>query len=514
MTSSALRNPVLSAFLGGGLLVGCAAEGPSPPLAAAQLETQCGPTWDAQQVEQYDGTLGMTQGFVARHERRVGYQVGTGCSGTLISDDLFLSAGQCGYQVGDTIRFDYQIDRASNPRAARDFSVIAVLEQEYSSDWDYAIVRLAGQPGNEYGHASVAPIDPVIGEPLTIIGHPVHQAKQVHVGPLLDYAANTGPNWFRHHVDTRGGNSGSGVLDRHGRLIGVHTNGTPFGCGIPGSTDGNAAMRMSQLVTRSPTLAALSRSKLVWTHVGGGVSIWTVDPYGDFYSYAEHGPFDGWTPISLQDNRLMWRHTNGAVSLWIIDDAGNHVSYKEHGPFDGWTAVSYANRRLLWRHTSGLISLWTVDDAGNYVSHAEHGPFDGWTAVGYANSRILWTHTTGQASFWVVDENGGHLGYRAHGPFDGFTPLSYSNGELLWKHTSGKVSFWSLDREGNRLTGYESPAMAGWEPIAGGDRRFIYRDGAGSVRYANTDSDGVILSFVDHGPHAGWTPQITAAGRP
>ena len=103
-------------------------------LALTPPETQCGPTWDLQDVEQYDGTLGVSLAWVQRHEGAVAYHVRPGCSGTMISEDLFISAGHCDYRVGDLIRFNYQDDPSGNPRATQDFTVSAVVEQENTTD--------------------------------------------------------------------------------------------------------------------------------------------------------------------------------------------------------------------------------------------------------------------------------------------------------------------------------------------------------------------------------------------
>lgn len=78
----------------------------------AVLETICGMTDDSQPVEQYDGSLGVSQAFVARLQSRVGQlQWDTNladrydnpgnvsgvrwCTGALISHNLFISAGHC-----------------------------------------------------------------------------------------------------------------------------------------------------------------------------------------------------------------------------------------------------------------------------------------------------------------------------------------------------------------------------------------------------------------------------------
>lgn len=80
---------------------------------------QCGSDWDMQHVESYDGSLGVTRDFVDYHERFVGQLHWNNdlaskyddpgnvndvrwCTGTMISDDLMLTAGHCfGRKNGD-----------------------------------------------------------------------------------------------------------------------------------------------------------------------------------------------------------------------------------------------------------------------------------------------------------------------------------------------------------------------------------------------------------------------------
>jgi V8-like Glu-specific endopeptidase len=474
-------------------------------------ESQCGATWDAQQVERYDGTAGIPTYFVARHESRVGYHVNIGCSGTLISDDLFLSAGHCGYAVGHTVRFDYQNAPDGSARTPRDFAVTQVVEQENTATWDYAIVRLANSPGREFGHANIAAIDPPAGSVVTIIGHPAGRAKEIHAGAVLDYSSSVGTNWFRHQVDTVGGNSGSGVLNSDGQVIGVHTNA---GCVTSTPVGGNSALRMSQLVPHSATLQALTRSKILWRHNSGQISLWSLNSAGGYLSSVAHGPFAGWTPMSYSNNRLLWRHDDGRISYWTLNDANQQLTYAESGPYAGWTAVNHANDRVLWRHSSGQISLWTVNSVGNYVSSQAYGPYPGWTAVNYANNRILWRHDDGRISFWRVDDANSFVSSIVYGPFPGYTAMSYENGELLWRHVDGRTSTWTMNRAGVQLTYLENGPYPGWTPIFTSDRKLLWRHSSGQISFWNVNSYGGFLNYVEHGPISGWTALFTSGARP
>lgn len=494
-------------------LVACASEVSSEEMIAeVSQESQCGPSWDVQEVEQYNGTLGVPKAFAVKHERRVGYHVGPGCTGTLISDDLFISAGHCGYQVDDVVRFDYQVDASGVSRTGRDYRVTQVVEQEYNTSYDYAIVRLAGSPGREYGHAAIAAVDPPANSTVAIIQHPARTTKKIHAGTVLDYSSSVGANWFRHQVDTVGGSSGSGVLNTNGQLVGIHTNA---GCVTSAPIQGNSALRMSRLVPHSPTLQALERSRILWRESATGrVSLWSLNADGSQRSYVEHGPLHDWTPISMANNRILWKHTSNMISLWRIDDAGNQVSYVEHGPFADWAPVSYSNQRLLWQHTSGKISLWTLDAAGHQTGYIEHGPFPGWSVVNYANNRILWRHTSGKISFWVVNDAGHQTSYVEHGPLTNWTVLNYNNGELLWRNVDGRTSQWQVDRLGNQSSYVENGASAGWTPLAWVDRKLLWSQPSGQISYWSVNGDGAYLSHVEHGPFAGWKPLLITGGEP
>lgn len=82
------------------------------PTVEPPLESRCGLTTESQHVERYDGTLGVTTGFVQAHQSPVGliqwndnlasiYATPGNvsgvewCTGTLIDTDVFLTAGHC-----------------------------------------------------------------------------------------------------------------------------------------------------------------------------------------------------------------------------------------------------------------------------------------------------------------------------------------------------------------------------------------------------------------------------------
>jgi V8-like Glu-specific endopeptidase len=279
------------------------------------LESICGTADDSQNVEQYDGTLGVTTAFVNAHQASMG-QVQWNAnlaatytnpgnvsgvrwgSGTLISQDLFLTAGHLfdrsanGWQLprqngtNDVIssqeiatnmrvNFNFQFDPAGNPRPEVSFAITQLVEFRLDG-LDFAIIRLAGNPAATFPIARISPADAAVGDMACVIGHPAGQPKRVEAGPVTAFS---GVQIRYNDIDTLGGNSGSGIITApDGRVVGVHTNG---GCN-PAGTGSNFGVRISSIIAASPTLRDLMGPRLVidnFAYVAGG---WRVDRHPRF----------------------------------------------------------------------------------------------------------------------------------------------------------------------------------------------------------------------------------------
>jgi hypothetical protein len=234
---------------------------------------------DPQDVEKYDGTLGVTREFVNDYERPVGQLQWTdltgkfgapnedpgnvsnqrwGC-GALIegADDLFLTAGHCFRQEFRSWRvpqrngmpippaeiaplmcvcFNFQIDgETGKTREEVCYPVIELVEcspspQDPNSTVDYAIVRLGRDekyktlPGKMFGGLRVARTDLTMkNASLCIIQHPNRTEKKVEAGHLLEIRDG---RIAYNDIGTFGGSSGAPILNgMTGEIVGVHIKG-------------------------------------------------------------------------------------------------------------------------------------------------------------------------------------------------------------------------------------------------------------------------------------------------
>jgi hypothetical protein len=265
------------------------------PLRGEVLEQVCGGD-QSQDVELYDGDFGVAKRFVADHQQRVGVLRWKGdlvrrfsnpgnvngvryCSGTLIADDLFLTAGHClspfppdpSWEVpriegsnqpipsseiarNMKVEFNYQLDQLGNDRKPEPFPISELVEHVYSVDIDYAIVRLEGTPGQRFGVARVSARKVPPGDRICIIGHPQGALKRIGAGVASEYIGN---RFYYRDIDTEGGTSGSGILGSpEGPLVGVHIAG---GDCIDDLIGINRGVPMPLLLEVSPKLRGLCR---------------------------------------------------------------------------------------------------------------------------------------------------------------------------------------------------------------------------------------------------------------
>jgi V8-like Glu-specific endopeptidase len=282
----------LGLIVGNGLEAGAEAIAPPAPYEEV-LESICGVVDDSQEVEQYDGTLGVAAAFVAAHQSaacQVQWNGNLGAifnnagnvsgirwgSGTMIADDIFLT---CGHLFDDDangwmlpvdnatgtiitpaqkalnmhLNFNFQEDPMGNMRPEQSFPITELMEYRLGGI-DMAVCRIGGNPGGIFGRTRVSLDDVALNDMICIIGHPAGLPKRIEAGPAT---ALNGDAIRYNDIDTLGGNSGSGVLHANSdSVVGVHTNG---GCNAAG-TGSNSGVRITSILRESPTVRNIAHA--------------------------------------------------------------------------------------------------------------------------------------------------------------------------------------------------------------------------------------------------------------
>jgi hypothetical protein len=311
------------------IVLGCGPLGACAPVSAAsdgQPQSLCERSDRLQDVERYDGSFGVPTAFVNRHRLAVGLlrwrsdlrqryleQAGNvqgqgWCSGTLIDDDLFLTAGHCldptdsgGWQLPRekggielrpaelarelVVELRYEASVEADAPTRVDSAEVLRLEEYRRGELDYAILRLGDHPGLRNGTARISPRDAEPGARVAILQHPAAASMKIGAGPV---ARVQGSTLSYDSIDTLGGSSGAGILDvETGKLVGVHTTG---GCAASGGGE-NSGVTIRALTAVSPILQKLvdnSKDLLVGDWDQDGRSDLAVLVAGCVYPDTDH----------------------------------------------------------------------------------------------------------------------------------------------------------------------------------------------------------------------------------
>ena len=240
----------------------------SPPEEAAPLSTEESELI-GEIVENEEAICGSIDNRVSYTDPRVGRLFPIGCTGWIISNNAFLTAGHCVGATMEWLQFNVPPSKANgvtvNPHPDNQYKVLSssVIYKNENVGQDWAIFSVA--PNSNTGKF---PLEvqgaaffltktlPTADQPVSVTGYGVdnmrdgdtgpsgfnedNQTLQTHCGGFLrEEARSPGVFSLQYRVDTKGGNSGSPItilVDRGidtATAIGIHTNA---GC----STDDQA----------------------------------------------------------------------------------------------------------------------------------------------------------------------------------------------------------------------------------------------------------------------------------
>lgn len=166
-------------------------------------------------------------------QRFLDHPAAANCSGTLIDEDLVITAGHCIDDLDDCRNyrfvFDYLYEAEGELRALTPDDVYtceALLVRRNDGDLDYAIVQL-DRPVVGHTPAPVRVGDDAVevGAPMTVIGFGSGIPAKIDTGGAVTNPRADVRDWFGATLDTFGGNSGSGVFDADGELVGMLVRG-------------------------------------------------------------------------------------------------------------------------------------------------------------------------------------------------------------------------------------------------------------------------------------------------
>ena len=176
-------------------------------------------------VQGYDGPQAAT---VSRRHLAAGILIG-GCMATLVAPDLVLTAGHCAPTVHTGRRPRHVVFITASNVCIAKRRVLEVLALEHSDVIDFALLRIQRVTSIRPTPLRMRALS--VGEPLIIMGSGTGRSstKSVDVTahvpqrqPLVVGGVRYSNSYFEHRLSRHDGISGAGILDRNGRLVGIH----------------------------------------------------------------------------------------------------------------------------------------------------------------------------------------------------------------------------------------------------------------------------------------------------
>lgn len=185
-------------------------------------------TQDGTQYKIKAKSFGSTMGL-CQDEAFANQPSAANCSGSLIGDDLVMTAGHC-IDVNNCSKynfvFGYKMNSASTANTVLPqtdvYGCKQIMTREYTTKQDYAVIQL-DRPvqGRKVLRLSQNPAD--VGEDIYVVGHPSGLPTKIAGGAKV---RSSEKEFFVTNLDTYGGNSGSAVFSaKTHEIIGILVRG-------------------------------------------------------------------------------------------------------------------------------------------------------------------------------------------------------------------------------------------------------------------------------------------------
>jgi V8-like Glu-specific endopeptidase len=432
-------------------------------------------------------TLGVRQNLCATERFRDDPTAGT-CSGTLIDNDLVLTAGHCVSTAADCANrrfvFNYYLTAADTLRTVttEDIFGCASVVARKQGPVDYAVVRLDRPATPRFSPAPLSTGNAALarGQNVAVIGSGSGIPFKLDSGGSVRDPRSGTLDYFVATTDTFGGNSGSGVYETNGYTVaGILARGdTDYvdngGCNVV-HTCGETECRGEDITYVYQAIDGFCRA------TNNANPRLCGNRTADF---NKDGSLDVLWHNRSEDKTAIWFMQDGKfLSEQVLQGTSDvHWQPVATGDFD-----SDGHLDLLRHHrTTGQLTLWFMRDGTVLTPHVIQGRADvNWypATTGDFDSDgsldILWHHRTqGRIALWFmragtvrsqVELQGlGEVNWYpvTAGDFDGDGDL-----DVLWHHrTQGRIALWFM-RAGALLSErvLQGPANVNWHPVTAGD---------------------------------------------
>jgi V8-like Glu-specific endopeptidase len=410
------------------------------------------------------------------------------CSGTLIDDDVVLTAGHCissSTNCAD-MRFVFNYYRPSEGTlqtvtAADVFHCAAVVSRKQGSV-DYSVVRLDRPATPRFTPAPVKTGNTALasGQNVAVIGCGSGIPYKVDSGGSVRDPRSGTLDYFVATTDTFGGNSGSGVYETGGYTV--------AGILVRGDTDYVNTGTCNTVNVCPETGCRGEDITYVYSAIAGfcrSTNNASARLCGNKSAdFNQDGSLDVLWQNRTEDKSAIWFMKDGTQLSQVEIPGSSDVNWYpvSTGDFDGDGHLDV----LRHHRTRGQLALWLLRD-GTRVSEVILQGYDdvNWQPVtagdfdGDGHLDVLWHHRTrGQLAFWLL-RGGTLLSSVVHPglPSVNWRPVTVADfdgdGELdvLWHHrTNGKVSLWFM-RAGTLLSSVvlQGHDDVNWQPVTAGD---------------------------------------------